>query len=137
MKDPTGRYAQLYSGFPCFQSGYSTPPVLQSYHYSPMYSYTSPCSQTNYYTSCGSCPKKLSVTDAYSNDIPDLTQYNNHFDRFVNGYDRESDTISRFRNSPCGRQCQGGCQSCNSREGFSIQSAFKGGKNIRCPCKDY
>ena len=66
-KDCSGRYAQLFSAFPCSQVGASTPPVLQSYHYSPMYSYATPCSKTNYYSSCGNCPKKLSVTDAYTN----------------------------------------------------------------------
>jgi len=65
MRDTSGRYAQLFSAFPCTQSGFTTPPVLQSYHYSPMYSYTSPCSKTNYYSSCGSC--KLSKSDAYTN----------------------------------------------------------------------
>jgi len=67
MKDYNGRYAQLNSAFPCSQVGFSTPPVVQSYHYSPMYSYTNPCSKTNYYSSCGNCPRKLSATDAYSN----------------------------------------------------------------------
>lgn len=69
MPDNNGRYAQLYSGFPCMQSGYSTPPVVQSYHYSPMYAYTTPCSQTNYYSSCGPCSNTgMSKSDAYSNE---------------------------------------------------------------------
>lgn len=66
VKDSSGRYAQLFSGFPCSQVGASTPPVLQSYHYSPMYSYSQPCSKTNYYSSCGRCTKKLGVSDAYT-----------------------------------------------------------------------
>lgn len=66
VKDCGGRYAQLFSAFPCSQVGASTPPVLQSYHYSPMYSYSQPCSKTNYYSSCGSCNRKLGVSDAYS-----------------------------------------------------------------------
>lgn len=63
MSNYPGRFAQLSS---CSQVGYSTPPVQYSYHYSPIYSYTNPCSKNNYYSSCGNCPN-LSKTDAYSN----------------------------------------------------------------------
>lgn len=68
-----GRYAQLYGSMPGYQSGFSQPPVTISRHYAPIYSYGTPCSQTNYYSSCQSCPtRKPSPNQAYdvNDDYP-------------------------------------------------------------------
>lgn len=129
MKDPRGRYAQLNSSFCGAQVGYSTPPVLQSYHYSPMYSYTSPCSKTNYYSSCGSCPKQLSVSDAYTNQPINLQQSQGC------GCNNQQPLYNNIENVSCtNRQ-----PVYNNIEGLSLSGSLKGKCNTAlrkdCGCK--
>lgn len=69
MRNDNGRYAFL-EDFGCTQVGYTTPPVAQSFIYSPVYSFTNPLASSNYYGSCSGCKggsKVLSSVDAYSN----------------------------------------------------------------------
>lgn len=69
MRD-NGRYAFLEDVSSCRMAGYSTPPVVQSFQYSPIYAMTNPDASYNYYGSCKGCSpsKRLSTTDAYSNE---------------------------------------------------------------------
>lgn len=121
MKDTSARYAMLNSES-CQQVGFSTPPVLQSYFYSPMYSYSSPCSKTNYYSSCGNCPKKISVTDAYSNDMIGLRQQQGG--GCPNYSDNSLYNVREYDNG--------------GRENMSLQKNVKGPLNVRlrsgCGC---
>lgn len=127
MPDNNGRYAILNSGFPCSQSGYSTPPVVQSYHYSPMYAhtaYTTPCSQTNYYSSCGNYKNGsgLSRTDAYSNE--DL---HNRFNE-VEGFSLQKNIIGRQN---VNLQCNNNLN--NNKETFKqmvLQNSYGCGANM-------
>lgn len=126
MKDSGGRYAMLNSSFCGAQVGFSTPPVQMSYHYSPIYSYTSPCSKNTYYSNCSDCPKKLSVSDAYTNQPIALEgqQY---------GYNVQQ-TIGCGN---CGNRCNASKPLYNTIEQLSIQGNIRGKMNPllrKCDC---